>query len=161
MGQLFERAGAVQSAVIAQPCMAKKLRAFAHPVPGILLELADVFLDHDRDEELHRLEADAIHPRRGTKHSGGLHAQSPQALLAIAQGSVDEGYLFHVTSGDSKLAFGLVIEAFAALTNGSIGVMEWWSIGFGRITPILQYSTTPGFFTHYSILSSLCRSRLR
>jgi len=95
MGQLFHCARAVQSAVIAQASVAKTLHAFTHPNPRVLLELADVFLDHDRNEKLHRFETDAVHLRRGAEHRIGLHPQGPETLLAVAQSGVDERDLTH------------------------------------------------------------------
>jgi hypothetical protein len=38
---------------------------------------------------------------------------------------------------------GLQRASQAAKIKGSIGVMEYWSIGFKTITPTLQYSITP------------------
>ena len=95
MRQFFHGAGAVQSAVITQPRVAEAFGSLAHPIPRIFLELADVFLDHDRDEKFHRLEADAIHLRRRAKHRVGFHPQRPKTLLAVAQGGVDEGDFAH------------------------------------------------------------------
>jgi hypothetical protein len=81
--------------MIAQARLAESFDALAQPNPRVFLELADVFLDHDRNEKFHRLEADAIHLRRGTEHGVGLHAERPKALLSVAQGGVDEVNVRH------------------------------------------------------------------
>ena len=88
--QLFKRAGAMQAAMVAQLRAAKSLDPLAYPHPGVFFVLADVFLDHDRDEKFHRLETDAVYLRRDRQHRGRFHAEGPKALLPIAQGSVDE-----------------------------------------------------------------------
>src|SRR5689334_3071292 len=95
MGQFFHRARSVQAAVIAQASTAKTLHTFTHPNPRILLELPDIFFDHDGNEKLHRFETDAIHLCRGAKHGIGSHSQGPETLLPIAQRRVDERNFAH------------------------------------------------------------------
>src|SRR6516225_867806 len=95
VGQLLHCARAMESTVISQAGLANAFDAFAHPGPRILLELAHVFLDHDRDKKFHRFETDAVHLCGGAEHRIGLHPQRPETLLAIAESSVDEGNLSH------------------------------------------------------------------
>ena len=100
----------MDAAVQAQLGMAKFLRALANPVPGIFFVLADVLFDHVGAEELQRLEAGPVHLLGGAEHGVGLHVQRPQALLAVAQGGVDERNVFHsglfFADGLRGLAFG-------------------------------------------------------
>jgi hypothetical protein len=84
MRQFLEGTGPVQPAMIAQPRAAKVFDAFAQPDPGIFFVLADLLLDHDRDEKLHRLETDTVHLLGDRQHRRGFHPESPETLLAVA-----------------------------------------------------------------------------
>ena len=95
MGQFFEGAGAVHAAVVSQAGAAEVFGSLAQPDPWILFMLADVFLDHDRDEKFHGFEAHPVHLRRDRQHRPGSHAQRPETLLPIAQRGIDEVNLAH------------------------------------------------------------------
>src|SRR5262249_61542194 len=62
--------------------------------------LAHVFLEHDAEKELHGLEAGLIHMLRRGQHGADFHVKRPQALVAVAQGGVDESnFVAHLASG--------------------------------------------------------------
>ena len=122
----------MHAAVVSQPGAAEVFGSLAQPDPWILFVLANVFLDHDRDEKFHRFEAHAIHLRGDRQHRPGSHSQRPETLLPIAECRIDE-------------------MNFAHTKSWSVGVMDDQS---GSI----EYSVTPAL--HYSVYFfalSLCQ----
>jgi hypothetical protein len=62
----------------------------AHALPRVLAEIAHADVEHRAADEIDRLEAGAVEPRRQFRHHRGGHPGRPQALMRVAQRHVDE-----------------------------------------------------------------------
>ncbi len=62
---------------------------------GILAQLAHGLLDVRAREQLDRLEAGLVQVLGDRQHHAGRHPLSPQTLMAVADGGVDEVNVFH------------------------------------------------------------------
>ncbi len=60
------------------------------PRPGIFFELAHAFFQMRAGDQFDGVEAGAVHRFGDRQHHAGGHALRPQALMAVADGGVDE-----------------------------------------------------------------------
>src|ERR687891_414813 len=128
MRRFFE--GAVHASMVAQACFLDPFRAFLYPRPGILLVFADIFFEHDADEELHRLKASLIDVFRGREHGGEFHVQGPKALVAVANGGVDKtDFVAHLASGK------MIVQRFKRSSpHGSRAPLDFKRASLVRLT---------------------------
>jgi hypothetical protein len=82
---------------------------------GVLLQEAHRDVPDRAADQVDRIEADAVHPRRDRQHHLVGHPRRPQALVAVAQGFVDDGDVSRHGAAQS----GFMIVRMNCLSNHS------------------------------------------
>lgn len=73
----------------------------AHPLPGVLPQVAHAHVEDGAAHQVDRLEPGAVQDGRDGQHHGGGHARGPEGLVSVAERRVDERDGAHRVSSSS------------------------------------------------------------